>query len=939
MKRLKFSSMLLGSVSVLAFSASAEAQDAPAAANETVVVTGSRLITNGNNMPTPVTVVSAENLEIMKPTNIVDGLLELPVFEGSRSQQSATITTGAAGAGAPASNQLNLRYFGANRTLILFDGQRVVPTTIANIVDVDIIPQMLVQRVDVVTGGVSAVYGSDAVIGVVNFVPVKDLDGVKFQAQAGESRYGDNQTWKAGIAGGMSLFDGHGHIEASYQHYSDAGVISRLSRPYLQNSGNVGLGTAASPTVLLTKLPAQLLSNNSSFGGLITNGVLKGQNFKTNGVLTPFVHGTATATTTTEIGGDGSYNDSSLVAPLRWDQLYGRFDYDFSDNIHGHIQAGFTHKSNQQYTGWSSFTNYTFSATNAFLPTAYQQQLTAAKQTTFTMSERIAQAPQVIGDVYSNQGILNAGLDGDLWGYKWTIGANYGRSALTDIFLNNPNNQALDAALDAVVNPANGQIVCSVTLTNPTADPGCVPLNLFGPTAANSAAIAYAFQTNRYDAKTKMYDANASISGEPFNSWAGPVGMALSAEWRRTTFESTTATPSLLTSNCTGLRFNCTSTQALWQNAFGATPQIGVSVWESALEFDVPLVKDVPLVQSLSFNGAARYMSYSTSGDYTAWKLGFVWEIDDELRLRGTASRDIRAPNLNELFAPLAIQPDNTMDRLTGLQPTVPGYRGGNPNLKAEIGETKTLGVVYKPDWLPGASLSVDAFDIVIANVLLEIKGDATASQTACYASGGPSLYCTLQTRPLGYTNTTPANVVQAWYQYYINAAATKSYGTDIEADYSGELFDHHFSLRNLVTWQPHFLFLQQGVTNIDMGGAVAGLAVAATNPRLRVVSTQSFNVTDDFRVDLTERGRSWLRLNGDTGVVVACCRVPAIIYADINFTYSLTDWSLWGYTPDQSEAFFNITNLFDKDPMPGSGTGYDDPIGRQFTVGVRLKI
>jgi len=180
--------------------------------------------------------------------------------------------------------------------------------------------------------------------------------------------------------------------------------------------------------------------------------------------------------------------------------------------------------------------------------------------------------------------------------------------------------------------------------------------------------------------------------------------------------------------------------------------------------------------------------------------------------------------------------------------------------------------------------------------------------------------------------------VVTSWNQYYINAAATKSYGTDIEADYAGTIFDHRFSLRNLITWQPHFLFIQAGVPNIDMGGAVAGLAVAATNPRLRVVATQSLNITDDLRVDVTERGRSWLRLNGSTGVVVACCRVPAAIYMDLNLAYSLEDMNVAGYTLGQSEAFFNISNLFDKDPMPGSGIGYDDPIGRSFTAGLRIR-
>src|SRR5579871_6760836 len=186
----KSMAMLLAGASTLAFPAFAQAQAAAGGQNPTaseVVVTGSRVIQNGNNSPTPVTVVTPDALQNVHPTTLIDALNDLPVFSGSRTQQSNPVGSGIAGAGSPASNQLNLRNLGPLRTLILFDGQRVAPTTITNIVDVDIIPQMLIQRVDIVTGGVSAVYGSDAVIGVVNFIPDKSFDGVKIQAQAGQS--------------------------------------------------------------------------------------------------------------------------------------------------------------------------------------------------------------------------------------------------------------------------------------------------------------------------------------------------------------------------------------------------------------------------------------------------------------------------------------------------------------------------------------------------------------------------------------------------------------------------------------------------------------------------------------------------------------------------------------------------------------------------------
>jgi iron complex outermembrane receptor protein len=391
MKRTKLITLVLSSASTLAFPLVAFAQQAvPAPTDvEAIVVTGSRLISNGNDMPTPVTVVSAQDLTNLKPTSVLDAINVLPVFSGSRTQAFTGTPTGGTGGGAAASNQLSLRNLGPLRTLVLFDGQRVAPTSLTNVVDADIIPQMLIQRVDVVTGGASAVYGSDAMVGVVNFIPDKNFNGLKIQGQGGESRYSDNKNWKAGVAAGTSLLDGRLHIEGSLEHYDNAGIPSRFDRPWYNVPVLVGAGTQASPLNLLTNTR----SNQNTFGGLITNGVLTGQQFATNGVLSPFVHGTATSTNTVEIGGDGSYNDSSLVAKLRWTQFYGRADFDFSDNVHGHVQGSLKHMFNRQSVTYFANNNLTFSSTNAFLPAAYRTQLAAANQTTFRMSELVTQVP------------------------------------------------------------------------------------------------------------------------------------------------------------------------------------------------------------------------------------------------------------------------------------------------------------------------------------------------------------------------------------------------------------------------------------------------------------------------------------------------------------------------------------------------------------------
>jgi iron complex outermembrane receptor protein len=261
---------------------------------ESVIVSGSRLVTNGAQAPTPVTVVSTEQLQLAAPRNVVDGLLQLPVFKGSVSvANQSTGTTSSNGA-----DYLNLRGLGVQRTLVLLNGRRMVPASSAGSVDAAQIPEALVQRVDIVTGGASAAYGSDAVSGVVNFVLDTKFEGLKASAQTGISEYADNLHYKTSITGGMSFLNDRLHVVGSILDYKSTGVTAASSRPWTSRAvGSISnpaydktLPTSPGNSALSTV--TQPYSSVAALGGLITSSSLAGTAFDQNGAAIPVNYGT-----------------------------------------------------------------------------------------------------------------------------------------------------------------------------------------------------------------------------------------------------------------------------------------------------------------------------------------------------------------------------------------------------------------------------------------------------------------------------------------------------------------------------------------------------------------------------------------------------------------------------------------------------------------------
>ena len=428
----RYSIALCGGVSLLAVATSAFAQQAAPAAPDTaqtVVITGSRIVRNGYSAPTPVTVATTAELQATTPSNIPDGLNKLPVFAGSSTSAGGTNAVGGSGGGVPnlqGGNYMDLRDMGAIRTLILLDGRRVAPTALNGQVDTNTLPEMLVQRVDIVTGGASAVYGSDAVVGVVNFVLDKNYTGLKAYGQVGDSTYGDDRSYRFGVAGGSSFLDGRAHVIASYEQYTSDGINSHSDRPWSADTPDyTGNGTAANPFKLVTN--ASL--NNATQGGLITSGTLANKYQFTNSGLVAFNPGTTTGTSTISTNGQGaSYTGLPLVAPTQTYQGFMRGQYDVTNDIQAYLQLSDTESKVWGATNQNAAaTPATISGSNPYLTPAEQAQLGTSSFTFSRLNRDLAAYSDL--DQLTDDLSVTAGLSGKAFGdFKWDAYYSHGSS-------------------------------------------------------------------------------------------------------------------------------------------------------------------------------------------------------------------------------------------------------------------------------------------------------------------------------------------------------------------------------------------------------------------------------------------------------------------------------------------------------------------------------
>ncbi|MGN6819283.1 MAG: TonB-dependent receptor plug domain-containing protein [Sphingomonas sp.] len=948
-----------------------------------IVITGSRIVRSGFQTPQPLTVISQKEIETQSPTNnLADFVNTLPALAGSTKPANSRLNLSSGQAGINALNLRNLDNSSTGtRTLVLIDGRRSVGSTVNDIVDINTIPQGLVKSVEIVTGGASAAYGSDAVAGVVNFILDKKYEGLKVSADSGVTTYGDGGNYSASLTAGTGFAGGRGHILFNAEVAHQDGIFS-VDRAW-NATGYVSIpnpawvaGDATAPRNLTTlrqvgaanSTPGGLITGNAPVGGLtpaqtaaFTNN-LRGIYFGQGGSVNHFNFGTYTYPAITGSsgpsltqGGDWQVNDSGrriglMPADNRYG-FFGRLSYDVADNVEIFAEASYNREKSVFNAGPNLSTGITYQADNAYLI----QELGLAALTnvkTVTVATTAADLPY--------RGVNNErkvqryviGADGQFQAFgkaaHWDIYAQYGRADMREQLTNIMNTQNMLNATDAVFAPAGnalgvpaGTIVCRSTLTNPTN--GCIPLNRLGIGVANPAAFAYVLGNPERDEIAEQKVAGANLSLTPFRTWAGDVSVAVGGEWREESIKGFVPQKyqPIINRDANGV---ATSTTNLWSVGNYLPTNGRYNVKEAYLE------TVVPLGLGLEFNGAARATDYSTSGYVTTWKAGLTWQPIRDIRFRVTRSRDIRAPNLSDLYQSGGSNSDSVHNPFYDLDPVHNpqasyGYSAtvvGNPNLKPEKSNSWNIGAVITPRFLKGFNASIDYFRIEIKDAI----GSFGAQDIINLCSRGNQDFCAAYT-------VDPNNTQRLLFRTQpFNFARQLVRGIDFEAAYRVPLGSvSAFTLRGTATeYLDNLLYTGiQGAVTTNTAGVNGG---QGSTPRwiFHFSGTLDLPTTS---ITAVARGVSSGKYSASGIECTSGCpvyssaaptydnnHVSGLFYVDLNLTQNIKINS-----KSDAQFFVNVTNVFNRWPLlvPETGlaanTTYSDMLGRTFRAGVRIKL
>jgi iron complex outermembrane receptor protein len=913
----------------------ATAEDSEAGPAE-VIVSTSRITRDGFEAPTPLTVIGPEELQAAAPSKIADYINYLPQIQGSTVPRGIVAQTGP---GLQGANVLNLRALsvantGANRTLVLLDGRRVAPVTPGGSVDVNVLPTALTQRVDIVTGGASAAWGSDAVAGVVNFVLDKKFTGLKGEVDYGATMRGDAGSTKYSATFGTPFSAGRGHIlfNAEYNKYQAGNEIR--TRPWY-----VGAAVVNNPAYVAGNGQAgRIVATNvnlstASPGGLITSGPLRGTNYGVGGVTEPFSFGVINGALM--VGGtDTKTVGAGQVAPAGEQvNAFSRFSFDVTPDFTAYAEASFAHDDVPSPTPvYTRNGDLTIRNDNPFIPAATRALMAAQNVTTFSFGKAFWEFGYT--GTYNvraqRRGVVGAdGSFGDTG--AWHAYYQYGRSNIINAVANNPIVPRLVDAVDVISNPATGGVagvavgapVCRSTLSAPTN--GCVPMNVFGIGSASAASIAAIMGEARRDVVYTQQVAALNGQIEPFSTWAGPVSLAGGFEFRKEEYTQQADPISLTASFSLG-------------NYSEGTGNFDAK--EGFLETVVPLLKDKPFAQALDLNAAVRLTDYSTSGRVTSWKLGVVHDLTDALRLRATRSRDIRAANLSELYQGAGAQRPTLTDYGTPGNPSIRlvTFNLGNPDLDPELADTVSAGIVFRPGWLQGFTTSLDYYQIKVDGAITTpiVPGAGRADQSVinqCYGFNTPQVTsaCSRITRVNG--------VITSIVVSPVNANSLKTSGFDLELGYRTPLAGGDLSVRFLATKVREFVTQQPAAPLLD--------TLDTTGPRSLTYLFSGSYQWGPSRTTATVRYLGAGRFSNDpagTATYVEGNHIDSVQYISLAESYKLE------FGDTDLELFAVIDNLFDVDPpiapnnaaptAPGGiGTGTEfDLLGRRYRAGIRLR-
>ena len=1020
-----------------------DAQDAPGENDTTettdVVVTGSRIRSPNLESTSPVSVVSGEELFETGQVAVGDLLNDLPQLRTTFGQANSTVNLGTRGI-----SLLDLRGLGTQRTLVLQNGRRHVAADIlVNAVspDVNTFPTDLIERVEVLTGGSSAVYGSDAIGGVVNFILKDNFDGLQLRAQGGVSaKYNDAGSQYVSLLAGKNFAEDRGNVAVNLE-FAHQERFFASGRPNLrQNDGFVVVdtdpagsvnGSDGNPDRLFFR---DIRSSTISLGGQLGLAQSRanprcgadntGAPFACGFLFQP--DGSLTQQTGVRvglgpngnfIGGNGYSGREGQLLTLTPDlkrysaNLIGHFDFSpaatlFVEGKYVRTTA-FGSQSGPFFNQGINLENspglqrdrvrldnpYLSPAARVALTTeilgaGVDPNSTATTPAALTAAQLASVAngsfrlalrrnflelgirdEQIKRETY--RGVI--GLRGDFnddWNYE--ISANYGEYRERNLIEGNVNRQRYLLAVDTAVNPA-GQIVCRSQIdpaaagvdragnaANLAADvAACRPLNPFGDGNISPEAEAYLSVPSRAEGKITQFVASAFLAGDLsqlFELPGGPISFAVGGEYRRET-------------NFYDLD-DFTQAGYAFYNAIQTFDPPSFQVKEVFGEVKVPLIKDVPLLRELTLSASGRIADYKGStGTVYAYGGGVDWRPIQDLRLRGTYQRAVRAPNLNELFspagqnfAPAPNDPCSARNIGTGSATRAANCNaagrpanydfvytssleivsGGNPDLQEETSDSYTAGFVFTPSFIPGLSISADYFDITVNDVITSVSAQNILN--LCYDS--PTLdnaFCGLFTRAGaggGPRGEQAFRVLESsLLQSTLNFAKLEATGVDTNIGYRRTVGPAQVSLNGIWTRtikrnnftnpaNPQFknIILQElgdpkNQVNINASAKVGAFTVGY---QMRWIDKMFINTAEDY-----------IGVNGQPPQNADYASVkyyPDVFYHDARVEFGATE---------RFNIYLGVDNIADRKPPfgltgIGAGSAIYDNRGRYIYTGVR---
>lgn len=741
---------------------------------EEITVTGSRIKRDDFEMATPTTVVDSEYMQNLGLINVSDALVQIP----SNISVNTPLATsnGNFFAGSTIANLRGLNPFFGSRTLTMVDTRRFVPTNQGDGVDLNFIPSVMIQRMEVVTGGASAAYGSGAISGVTNIILNRSLEGGKLEADYGVTGEGDGDDYHVAGAYGTELMDGRAHVVIGGEYQTMDSIPCVTGREWCAAGyGTVTNSNYNTPTNVGNGAPNYVNALNVTRNEISNNGVFWGGSSATGVSLEADDAGTGTRAWTDGqycdqffagscIGGSGEniYRNTLIRGDVDRYSLFGNVSYEVSDSLslflegsygsvesfqkqnsldsaflqirpdNGFIRAQVAAGNTALETARASHTGLLFPGSNAYFSKDWTSQFNTFNETT-TDVWRIA---------FGGNGDIGA------TGWTWDAYFQYGETDRSQLVNDNRHLNASDFALDAVnsiVGDDSSPIVCRVTrdgftassayANNPAAlaaNPnlaliaqGCVPVNPFGQTLT-AEGKAYMVGFLREDLMYDQMVFAANTQGDIFEGFgAGPIKGALGLEYRLETGENL------------GAEELPAHTRNDFLIQYGESFAGDVDIIEGYGEIQIPLLANLFAVKYLEISGSVRQSHYTNDGtlgpgagitrehDLTTWKVEGVWDVNDWLRVRGSNSLDIRAANFRELYYGQILHAGGIFGFCTNpfiLNPSpqtdpCTWSLEGNPDVQPEEADTFTIGIVLKGDGaMEGVEFAMDYYNIEVSN-------------------------------------------------------------------------------------------------------------------------------------------------------------------------------------------------------------------------------